>query len=297
MKKLSPNSTKVAFIGIGVMGGAMALNLLKAGFTLRVFTRTKSKASGVIEAGGAWSDSISGAVSEADAVITIVGFPEDVRQVYFGEEGVLANAKKGAVVIDMTTSEPTLAKEIYEEAARLGIRPLDAPVSGGDVGARGGTLSIMVGGDKDAFEAAMPLFEAMGKTIVHQGLAGSGQHTKMCNQIAIASNMIGVMEALLYARKSGLDPDTVLKSIGAGAAGSWSMTNLLPRVIKGDFAPGFFVRHFLKDIRIALKEAETLGIRLPGLELAEELYDRLAASGRDKLGTQALYKVLEEMNR
>jgi len=297
MKKLSPNSTKVAFIGTGVMGGAMALNLLKAGFTLRVFTRTKSKASGVIEAGGAWADSISGAVSEADAVITIVGFPEDVRQVYFGEEGVLANAKKGAVVIDMTTSEPTLAKEIYEEAARLGIRSLDAPVSGGDVGARGGTLSIMVGGDKDAFEAAMPLFEAMGKTIVHQGLAGSGQHTKMCNQIAIASNMIGVMEALLYARKSGLDPDTVLKSIGAGAAGSWSMTNLLPRVIKGDFAPGFFVRHFLKDIRIALKEAETLGIRLPGLELSEELYDRLAASGRDKLGTQALYKVLEEMNR
>ena len=290
-------NTKVAFIGTGVMGAAMARNLLKAGFTLTVFTRTKSKASGVIEAGGAWADTISGAVTEADAVITIVGFPEDVREVYFGDKGVLANAKKGAVVIDMTTSEPTLAKEIHDKAATLGMRSLDAPVSGGDVGARGGTLSIMVGGDKDAFEAAMPLFETMGKTIVHQGPAGSGQHTKMCNQIAIASNMIGVMEALLYARKSGLDPDTVLKSIGAGAAGSWSMTNLLPRVIKGNFEPGFFVRHFLKDIRIALKEAKTLGIRLPGLELAEELYEQLAASGHDKLGTQALYKVLEEMNR
>jgi len=294
MKKLSPQSGRAAFIGIGVMGKGMSLNLMKAGYKLTVYTRTKSKAQEVIDAGAAWADSISKCVKGADAVITIVGFPEDVREVYLGEAGVIENAGKGAVLIDMTTSEPSLAKEIYEKAKEKGASALDAPVSGGDVGAREGTLSIMVGGDRKAYEAALPLFEAMGKTVVYQGGPGSGQHTKMCNQIAIASNMIGIMEALLYARRSGLEPETVLQSIGAGAAGSWSMNKLLPRVMKGDFKPGFYVEHFLKDIRIALKEAEDMGIRLPGLKLAEELYERLVQMGGGRLGTQALYKVLED---
>ena len=295
MKTLSPQSAKVAFIGIGVMGRGMALNLIKAGYKLSIYTRTKSKAQEVIEAGAAWADSIAQCVQGADAVITIVGIPSDVREVYLSETGIIANAEKGAVLIDMTTSEPSLAKEIFQKAAERGIHALDAPVSGGDVGAREARLSIMVGGGKDAFDAAMPLLKTMGKTIVYQGEAGSGQHTKMCNQIAIASNMIGIMEALLYARRSGLDPETVLRSIGAGAAASWSMNNVLPRVMKGNFDPGFYVEHFLKDIRIGLNEAKNMGIRLPGLELAEELYNRLMQTGRGKLGTQALYKVLEEM--
>jgi 3-hydroxyisobutyrate dehydrogenase len=295
MEALSPDKTKVAFIGIGVMGKGMSLNLIQKGYTLSAYTRTKSKAQDVLDAGAVWADTIGECVKGAAAVITIVGFPKDVREVYLGEGGIVENAEKGAVIIDMTTSEPTLAKEIHEKASAKGLYALDGPVSGGDVGAREARLSIMVGGDKEAFDAAAPLFEAMGKTVVYQGVAGSGQHTKMCNQIAIASNMIGIMEALLYARRSGLDPETVLSSISAGAAGSWSMSNLLPRVIKGNFDPGFYVEHFLKDIRIALKEAKEMGIRLPGLQLAEELYEHLVQMGGAKLGTQALYKVLEDM--
>jgi 3-hydroxyisobutyrate dehydrogenase len=287
--------TEVGFIGTGVMGRSMAQNLLAAGYQLTVYNRTRAKARPVVEAGATWAPSVGAAVAKADFVCTIVGFPADVRQVYLGSEGVLANAPAGAVLIDLTTSEPSLAQQIAAQASERGLVALDAPVSGGDVGARGGTLSIMVGGEPEAFERARDLLEVMGKTVVYQGPAGSGQHTKMCNQIAIASNMIGVMEALLYAQRSGLDPTTVLSSIGAGAAGSWSLSNLYPRVVQGDFDPGFYVQHFLKDIRIALDEAERMGLVLPGLSLARELYERVEALGGAELGTQALYKALAQM--
>jgi 3-hydroxyisobutyrate dehydrogenase len=217
--------------------------------------------------------------------------------VYLDASGIVASARPGAVAIDMTTSEPELAKEIHRRAAARGIRALDAPVSGGDLGARNATLSIMVGGDHDAFERAMPLFEAMGKTIVYQGPAGSGQHTKMCNQICIASNMIGVMESLLYAQRAGLNPETVLQSIGSGAAASWSLSNLQPRALKGDFTPGFYVKHFLKDIRIAIAESERMGVATPGLRLAKDLYEKVVALGGEAMGTQAIYRALEHMSR
>ncbi len=287
-------SGRVVFIGTGVMGSRMALNLMASGFRLKVHSRTAAKARAVLDAGARWAPSVAEAVSDADFVLSIVGFPADVRQVYLDEQGVIARAKAGSIAIDLTTSEPSLAQEIHAAARARGIAALDAPVSGGDVGARDGTLSIMVGGDREAFERARPLLEAMGSTVIYQGPAGSGQHTKMCNQIAIASNMIGVMEALLYARRSGLDPETVLASIGAGAAGSWSLANLYPRVVRGDFEPGFFVEHFLKDIEIALAEAERMGLTLPGLALARSLYERVVALGGAKMGTQALYQALDE---
>lgn len=293
----SKKSQKVAFIGTGVMGRSMALHLLEAGYPLSVYNRTKEKAGDVLDAGAEWADGPGAAAEGADFVITIVGFPADVREVYLGENGVLDHARKGAILIDMTTSEPSLAKEIHEAARAKGVSALDAPVSGGDVGARNATLSIMVGGDSDAVDRAMPLLEVMGETIVHQGPAGSGQHTKMCNQITIASNMIGIMEALLYAQRSGLDPEVVLQSIGSGAAASWSLSNLQPRAIRGDFAPGFYVRHFLKDIGIAVAEAKKMGIATPGLELAQDLYKQLEGLGGAELGTQAIYKALEHLSR
>jgi len=272
----------------------MALNLIKAGYDLTVNTRTKERGQEVLKAGAKWANSVCETVREADAVITIVGYPDDVREVYLGDDGIIANADGGAMLIDMTTSEPSLAKKIHEAAKARGLHSLDAPVSGGDVGARNGTLSVMVGGDREVFDRAMPLFNAMGKTIVYQGAAGSGQHTKMCNQITIASNMIGIMEALIYACKSGLDPEVVLQSISAGAAASWSLSNLQPRVIKGDYSPGFYVCHFLKDIGIALKEAEAMDLNLPGLELARRLYEETVKLGGEKLGTQALYTVYDK---
>ena len=230
----------------------------------------------------------------ADAIITIVGFPVDVESVYLGEDGVLAQARSGSLAIDMTTSCPNLASRIAQEAAAKGIEVLDAPVSGGDIGAREARLSIMVGGSVSGFERALPLFEIMGKNIVHQGPAGSGQHTKMCNQIAIASGMMAISEAMAYAKKSGLQPETVLKSIESGAAGSWSLTNLAPRVLKGDYAPGFFVKHFIKDMKIAIESAQAMGLDLPGLQLAKKLYDQLASKGCEDDGTQALFKLYEE---
>jgi len=287
---MSPDKEmNVAFIGTGVMGRSMALNLLRAGNALTVHTRTPQRAADVLEAGAVWADSVGEAVAGARFVVTIVGFPQDVRQVYLGRGGIIQSALPGTVAMDMTTSEPALARQIYSEGLARGIEVLDAPVSGGDVGARDGTLSIMVGGDRETFDKALPLLEAMGRTIVLQGGAGSGQHTKMCNQIAIASNMIGVMESLLYARRSGLDPEVVLQSIGAGAAGSWSLSNLYPRAVAGDYEPGFYVEHFLKDIRIALDEAKAMGLDLPGLALAESLYERVIELGGAKKGTQALY--------
>lgn len=290
-------ASTVGFIGTGVMGRSMALNLLSAGYHVVVTTRTPAKADDVLQAGAKWAESVAATVSEAEFVVTIVGFPSDVRDVYFGDAGVIANAAPGAVLIDMTTSEPALAREIGAAATERGLAALDAPVSGGDVGAREGTLSIMVGGDEDAFVKARAVLASMGGKVVLQGPAGSGQHTKMCNQITIASNMIGVVEALLYARRSGLDPMTVLESIGAGAAGSWSLSNLYPRMVEGDYDPGFYVEHFLKDLWIAQAEAERMGLQLPGLALATRLYERVVELGGARHGTQALYQALDEMNR
>lgn len=324
----------IGFVGTGVMGGSMAANLMAAGFTLRVFNRSPERAAPLVEAGAARAESVADAAAGADAVVTIVGLPEDVRQVYFGggggvgaiggeagatagvdtdraagdrssssggsggsggeSVGLIQAAAPGAILIDMTTSRPSLARQIHAAAAARGVHALDAPVSGGDVGARAGTLSIMVGGDEGAFAAARPLLAAMGGNIVHQGPAGAGQHTKMCNQIAIASTMVGMVEALLYARGAGLDPADVLESIGAGAAGSWSLSNLYPRLLTGDLQPGFMVRHFVKDLRIARDEADAAGLTLPGLTLALELYEQLEREGGGDLGTQALVRVLEE---
>ena len=290
-----PALPRLAFIGTGVMGRSMALNLRHAGYPLTVFNRTPERAAEVLSAGATWAESVAEAVQGAAFVITIVGYPADVREVYLADPGgIVAHARPGAVIIDMTTSEPQLAREIYAAAAARGIAALDAPVSGGDIGARSGTVSIMVGGEVQAFERARPVFEAMGQTIVHQGPAGSGQHAKMCNQIAIASQMIGVMEALVYARRAGLDPETVLQSIGAGAAASWGLANLYPRAARGDWAPGFYVHHFVKDLGIALAEAERMGIELPGLALARRLYERVVALGGAAAGSQALYWALDE---
>lgn len=284
------NEVAVGFVGIGVMGRCMAMHLLKAGHPVCVYTRTPSKADELVQAGAVWKSTVSELAQAVDVVITMVGYPSDVEQVYLGESGILRSARPGATLIDMTTSSPTLAKRIYEEAKGRGLASLDAPVSGGDVGAREARLSIMVGGDEAAFRAMLPIFEVLGKNIVRQGGAGAGQYTKMCNQIAIATNMIGVCEALFYAEKAGLDPNTVLKSIESGAAGSWSLSNLGARIIAGNFEPGFYVKHFIKDMGIALQSAEEMGITLPGLKLAKSLYDQLAAMGESESGTQALYK-------
>jgi 3-hydroxyisobutyrate dehydrogenase len=286
-------ATELAFIGTGVMGRSMALNLLKAGHRLTVHNRTPAKAAAVLAAGARWAPSAAAAVPGAEIVITMVGLPSDVRNVYLGPDGIVARARPGALLIDMTTSEPGLAVAIHRAAAARGIQALDAPVSGGDLGARDGTLSIMVGGDAEAFDRARPVLSSLGRTIVHQGPAGSGQHTKLCNQIVVASTVVGVMEGLLYARRAGLDPETVLASISSGAAASWSLDHLYPRAVRGDFAPGFYVRHFVKDIDIALAEADRLGAELPGLALAGALYRRLLAMGGAEQGTQGVYRVLE----
>ncbi|MGI6553362.1 MAG: NAD(P)-dependent oxidoreductase [Clostridia bacterium] len=282
----------IGFVGIGVMGKSMVLNLMKAGFNnMRVYTRTKSKAEEVIARGAQWKDTVSQLAREADVVITMVGYPKDVEELYLGENGIINSGKEGAYLIDMTTSSPNLAKRIYQEAAQKGMKSLDAPVSGGDIGAREGRLSIMVGGDAEAFQAVKPLFEAMGNNIILQGGPGSGQYTKMCNQITIASNMIGVCEALAYGVKAGLDPRQMLKSIETGAAASWSLSNLVPRMLAEDYSPGFYVKHFIKDMNIALESAQEMGLQTPGLELAKSLYDKLAQMGEENSGTQALYKL------
>jgi 3-hydroxyisobutyrate dehydrogenase len=280
----------IGFVGLGVMGKSMARNLLKAGYPLIVYTRTKEKAADLVNEGAVWKDTIAALAKAADFVITMVGYPHDVEEVYFGEKGLIANAKEGTYFIDMTTSTPSLAEKIYKAAKERNLFALDAPVSGGDIGAKEGRLTIMVGGDEKAFYECKPIFEVLGTNIVLQGKAGAGQHTKMCNQIAIATNMIGVCEALAYAKCSGLDPLKVLESISQGAAGSWSLSNLAPRMISGNFAPGFYVKHFIKDMKIALEEAEKMNLQLPGLALAKAMYEELAAAGEENSGTQALYK-------
>lgn len=285
---------KIGFIGTGVMGKEMIRNLMRSGYELYVYNRTKEKAKDLVEEGAQWKNTPGEIAQVADVVITMVGYPKDVEEVYFGESGIIANAKKGSYIIDMTTSSPMLAKNIYNKAKDRGIYALDAPVSGGDVGAMEGKLSIMVGGEKLVFNKVLPILEAMGTNIVLQGTAGAGQYTKMANQIAIASNMMGVCEAMAYAKKAGLNPETVLKSIGQGAAGSWSLSNLAPRMIKGDFAPGFYIKHFIKDMNIAIESAEELELNMPGLELAKFLYDKLAQMGEENSGTQALYKLYDK---
>jgi 3-hydroxyisobutyrate dehydrogenase len=282
--------TIIGFIGTGVMGKSMAKNLIKAGHRVIVYNRTKAKAQELIEMGAGWKDTAAEVAGKANVIITMVGYPKDVKEIYLGEEGIIQNARPGSYLIDMTTSSPKLAKEIYEIAKTKGLYALDAPVSGGDVGAREARLSIMVGGEPEVFEKVLPIFEIMGKNILLQGDAGAGQYTKMCNQIAIASNMLGVCEAIAYAKKAGLDPKSVLKSIESGAAGSWSLSNYVPRMLMGDFEPGFYIKHFIKDMRIAMESAKEMGLKTPGLELALSIYEELADQGEENCGTQALFK-------
>lgn len=286
-------SNKIGFIGTGVMGASIVMHLLNAGHDVTIYTRTKSKAADLIAAGAKWAETPAQASIEQDIIFTMVGYPKDVEEVYIGENGIFSAAKQGTIVIDMTTSEPTLAKKLYHEASERGLHNLDAPVSGGDIGAKNGTLSLMVGGDRDVFEKMQPIFELFGQNIIYQGVAGSGQHTKMCNQIAIASGMIGVCESMAYGLKAGLTMDEVLRSITAGAAGSWSLSNLAPRMLKGNLEPGFYIKHIIKDMKIALDEAERMNLQLPGLSLAKSMYDQLLEEGYGDNGTQALIKYYE----
>jgi 3-hydroxyisobutyrate dehydrogenase len=289
-------STRIGWIGTGVMGASMCGHLVDSGFQATIFTRSRDKAEPLLEKGAAWADSPRQVAEQSDVIFSIVGFPSDVRAVMLADHGALAGCKEGDILVDMTTSEPSLAVEIYEAARTKGVHSVDAPVSGGDVGATNAALSIMIGGDQEVVEALQPCWEAMGKTIVYQGAAGAGQHTKMVNQTLIATNMIGVCEALLYAHQAGLDLPTVLESVGSGAAGSWSLNNLGPRIIDKNFDPGFFVEHFIKDMGIALDEANKMGLSLPGLALAKQLYLALQAQGHGRDGTQALQLVLSSLS-
>ena len=285
---------KIGFIGVGVMGGPMVLNLMKKGFDVSIYTRTKSKAEGVIAAGAHWCDTIADCAAERDVVITIVGYPKDVEEVYFSEKGILNSADKGTVLIDMTTTSPRLSERIYAAAKEKGMTALDAPASGGDVGAQKGTLAIMVGGDRDAFDKMHDVFAAMGTNIRYQGGAGCGQHTKMANQIAISGCVAAVCEAIAYAKRCGLDPQDMFDAISTGAAGSWQLTNNGQKIINGDYAPGFYVKHFIKDMNIALDEAQARDLDLTVLHMVRDKYDELAAQGGADEGTQALIKVIDK---
>ena len=290
---LKAENTVIGFVGTGVMGKSMASHFLNAGYQVLVYTRTKEKAEDLLARGAVWKERISDLAASSNVIITMVGYPSDVEEVYLGAEGIVSHAKPGTFLLDMTTSKPSLAKKIYEEAKKKSLYSLDAPVSGGDVGAREARLTIMVGGDQEAFDSVEPLLQIMGKNVVLQGGPGAGQHTKMCNQICIATNMIGVCEAIAYAKKAGLDPTRVLTSIEAGAAGSWSLSNLAPRMIAGNYAPGFYIKHFIKDMGIALEAAKEMGLLTPGLELSKSLYEELADKGEQDSGTQALIKWFE----
>jgi len=293
---ITPGQTKLGWIGTGVMGSSMCGHLLSAGFSVTVFNRSRGKAEPLLARGAKWADSPKAVAEASDVVLSIVGYPADVWHVMLGADGALAGSKPGNILVDMTTSQPALAVEIAEKAKQKTVISLDAPVSGGDVGAREARLSIMVGGDKDTFEALMPLWRAMGKTIVHEGPAGAGQHTKMVNQILIASSMVGICESLLYGHKAGLDLNKVLEAISTGAASSWSLSNLAPRILAGNFDPGFFVEHFIKDMGIALEECKRMGLALPGLALAQQLYIALSAQGHARSGTQSLILALASIS-
>lgn len=280
----------IAFIGIGVMGNSMVQNLMKQGYSVWIYSRTKCKADNLVGSGATWCDTIQECVADKDVVITIVGYPKDVEQVYFGEEGIIANAKAGACLIDMTTTSPKLSQRIYAEAQGRNLYALDAPVSGGDVGAKNATLSIMVGGDKAIFEDCQDVLSSLGSNIIYEGKAGNGQHTKMANQIAIAGAIAGVCEAMTYAKSAGLDLQTMLDSISAGAAGSWQMSNMAPRILKGDFNPGFFIKHNIKDLNIAKEEASERKLSLTVLNDVLQMYKQLESEDLGELGTQGLIK-------
>jgi 3-hydroxyisobutyrate dehydrogenase len=294
--RIAPGETRIGWIGLGVMGSSMCGHLIDKGFQATVYTRTPKKAERVLAKGAAWVDSPKAVAQQSDLVFSIVGFPRDVREVLLGDSGVLAGSKPGNIIVDMTTSEPSLAVEIYTAARAKGVSSVDAPVSGGDVGAREARLSIMIGGDKEVVDALRPCWEAMGKTIVHEGGPGAGQHTKMVNQTVIATAMIGLCEGLLYAYKAGLDLNTVMQAITSGAANSWSLSNLGPRIINNNFDPGFFVEHFIKDMGIALDEAKRMGLVLPGLALAHQLYLALQAQGHGRDGTHSLTLALASLS-
>jgi 3-hydroxyisobutyrate dehydrogenase len=293
---IAPGKTRIGWIGTGVMGSSMVGHLMNAGFQATVHNRSRSRAEGLLARGAQWGATPRDVAAASDVVFTIVGFPADVREVVLGSEGALAGSKSGNVLVDMTTSDPSLAVEIHAAAKARGVSSVDAPVSGGDVGAREARLSIMIGGEKEVVEALAPCWNAMGKTIVHQGGPGAGQHTKMVNQILIASGMIGVCEALLYGYKAGLDLPTVLSSVGSGAAGSWSLSNLGPRIMNNNFDPGFLVEHFIKDMGIALAEAKRMDLCLPGLALAQQLYLAVKAQGLGRNGTHALQLALAQIS-
>ncbi len=280
---------RIGFIGLGIMGQSMAAHVLAAGHELRVYNRSREKAQSLIDKGALWCETPAAAAAGADMVISMVGYPSDVEQVWLGADGILSTARE-SILVDMTTSSPGLAQRLATGAAQRGCAALDAPVSGGAVGAREARLSIMVGGDEQAFERALPVLRLMGTNIALAGGPGAGQHTKMCNQIVIASTIMGVCEGLAYAHAAGLDLDKVLQTIGPGAAGGFQLNVMGARIVKGDFAPGFFIEHFLKDLGIALTEAKRMGLALPGAALAQKLYDQLAAQGYGRQGTQALYR-------
>jgi 3-hydroxyisobutyrate dehydrogenase len=292
----TPSKTRIGWIGTGVMGHSMCGHLIDAGYQMTINSRTRTKAEPLLDKGAQWADSPREVAAASDIVFMIVGFPADVRQVVLGENGTLAGAQSSSILVDMTTSQPSLAVEIAAQAQEIGAHSIDAPVSGGDIGAKNAALSIMIGGSQEAVAAVMPCFAAMGKTIIHQGPPGAGQHTKMVNQTLVAAGMIGVCESLLYAHKAGLDLPTVLESVASGAAGSWALSNLAPRIIAGDFTAGFYVEHFIKDMQIVLDEASRMELALPGLSLVHQLYTALAAQGHARDGTQALQLALAELS-
>ena len=291
--QLLPEVKSIGFVGVGIMGQNMAGHLLAAGYHINVFNRTKSKTDALVAKGATWFDSPGALAAQSDLIITMVGFPSDVEEVYFGENGIIHSAKN-AILIDMTTSSPSLARKIAEQAHKKGLVALDAPVSGGDVGARDAKLTIMVGGNQDVFNHVLPVLQKMGTSIVLQGEAGMGQHTKMCNQIVIASTIMGVAEGLSYAKKVGLDPALVLQSIGGGAASGFQLNVLGARMIVGDYAPGFYVEHFIKDLKIAIQEAEQMKLNLPGLALAKSLFEKMASQGLQRNGTQGIFQIYLE---
>ncbi len=292
-----PTATRIGWIGTGVMGSSMCRHVLAAGYRVTLHSRTKGKAQPLLDLGATWAETPHAVAAESDILFTMVGFPQDVRTVYFGETGAIAGAQPDTILVDMTTTDPALSREMAERATARGLFAIDAPVSGGDIGARNAALSIMVGGDGVAVQAAMPLFELLGKKIVHQGGPGTGQQAKLCNQIVIAGMMVGVCESLLYGYKAGLDLNRMLDSIRGGAAACWTLDNLAPRILQRNFEPGFFVEHFIKDMGIALEESKRMGLELPGLTLARQLYQRVVDLGHGRSGTHALILALEDLSR
>jgi 3-hydroxyisobutyrate dehydrogenase len=294
--KISPQTTRVGWIGTGVMGGSMCGHVLAAGYPVTIYTRTRAKAEGLLAGGARWADTPRDVAAGSDVIFSIVGYPRDVREVLIGERGALGGCRPGCILVDMATSPPALSQEIAAAAAKQGVTSIDAPVTGGDVGARNGKLSIMIGGDAKTVAALEPFWQLMGAKWVHHGGPGAGQHAKIVNQILVCAHMIGLCESLLYAQRSGLDLEKVFESVASGAAGSWALSNLGPRIMKGDYAPGFFAEHLRKDIGLAHEEARRMDLKLPGLELAERLYDALIAQGHSKDGTQSLILALAQMS-